>query len=62
MPGGKYDKTSSNRVDIENDDDEGVQTDFEVARNISISKNPINYKSGFIILLFSWKASHSTSR
>ena len=46
MPGGKYDETSSNTVDIENDDDEGVQTDFEVARKISISKNPINYKSG----------------
>ena len=46
MPGGKYDKTSSNRVDIENDDDEGVQTDFEVARNNSVSNNPINYKSG----------------
>ena len=46
MPGGKYDERSSNLVDIENDDNEGVQTDFEVARNNSVSNNPINYKSG----------------
>ena len=45
MPGGKYDETSSNIVDNENDD-KGVQANFDIARKVSKSTNPITNKSG----------------
>ena len=45
MPGGKYNETSSNIVDGENDD-KGVQANFDIARKISESTNPITNQSG----------------
>ena len=45
MPGGKYNETSSNIVDVENDD-KGVQANFDNARKVSNSTNPITNNSG----------------
>ena len=46
MAGGKSNKTSSNIMNIENDD-KGVQANFDDARKISVSTNPIT-KSGLV--------------
>ena len=44
MAGGKSDETSSNKINFENDD-KGIQSNFDDARNVSNSTNPI-IKSG----------------
>ena len=46
MAGGESNETSSNKMNIENDENKGVQANFDNARKVSNSTNPITNKSG----------------